>query len=289
MNCNEFEALVNDLARKRMMDAALRDETDLHAKDCARCNARLAEEKQLTVGLRALAILDENKKAPASIEANLLSAFRKNGAAAHSPVSAGSSLLSAPLRLLRINRWWVAAAVILILFAIVALRFQIANQQVRLPEQQIVQQQPQEPSPNNKDEKKIVPDNSPAPNKTGEVHIGADHKQKRAQRHNISNKDLQKLNPHLATSESTGSASAAETLPAQQQLTQSEITTPFISLTQGYTLPMPEGGQLLRVELPRSALASFGLPVNEERLNGRVKADVVVGNDGIPRAIRFVR
>jgi hypothetical protein len=287
MNCNEFEALVNDLARKRMMDAALRDETDLHAKDCARCNARLAEEKQLTVGLRALAILDENKKAPASIEANLLSAFRKNGAAAHSPVSAGSSLLSAPSRVLRINRWWVAAAVILILFAIVALRFQIANQEVRLPEQQLVQQQPkpQEPSPNNKDEKKIVPDNSSAPDKADKLHIGRDHKQKRAPRP----KDLQKLNPHLATSTSTGSASAAENLSAQQQLTQSEITTPFISLTQGYTLPMPEGGQLLRVELPRSALASFGLPVNEERLNGRIKADVVVGNDGIPRAIRFVR
>ena len=47
--------------------------------------------------------------------------------------------------------------------------------------------------------------------------------------------------------------------------------------------------QLGRVELPRSSLASFGLPVNLERAGERIKADVVVGNDGMARAIRFVR
>jgi hypothetical protein len=45
----------------------------------------------------------------------------------------------------------------------------------------------------------------------------------------------------------------------------------------------------VRVEMPRSALMSFGLPMNMERGGGRVKADVVVGNDGFARAIRFVR
>src|SRR5205085_10731077 len=115
MNCNEFEALVNDLARKRMIDAALRDAGDLHAKGCARCNARLVEEKQLTVGLRALAILDENKKASANIEANLVAAFRKNAVTAPTPVPAVSHKS-------RINYWWAAAAVLLILFALAALR-----------------------------------------------------------------------------------------------------------------------------------------------------------------------
>jgi hypothetical protein len=50
-----------------------------------------------------------------------------------------------------------------------------------------------------------------------------------------------------------------------------------------------ESGQMIRVELPRSALASFGLPMNMERADERIKADVVVGNDGLARAIRFVR
>ena len=33
----------------------------------------------------------------------------------------------------------------------------------------------------------------------------------------------------------------------------------------------------------------FGLPMNMDRANERIKADVVVGNDGLARAIRFVR
>ena len=46
---------------------------------------------------------------------------------------------------------------------------------------------------------------------------------------------------------------------------------------------------MMRVDLPRSAMATFGLPVNMDRANERVKADVLVGVDGLPHAIRFVR
>jgi hypothetical protein len=41
--------------------------------------------------------------------------------------------------------------------------------------------------------------------------------------------------------------------------------------------------------MSRAALASFGLPVNAERADERVKADVLMGHDGLARAIRFVR
>jgi hypothetical protein len=68
-----------------------------------------------------------------------------------------------------------------------------------------------------------------------------------------------------------------------------EIVTEFMPLTYGAALNPNEGGQLVRVELPRSALASLGLPVNVERSNERVKADVLLGHDGLARAIRFVR
>jgi hypothetical protein len=36
-------------------------------------------------------------------------------------------------------------------------------------------------------------------------------------------------------------------------------------------------------------MRSFGLPVSEERALDRVQADVLMGEDGIARAIRFVR
>jgi len=66
--------------------------------------------------------------------------------------------------------------------------------------------------------------------------------------------------------------------------------TDFISLVAEQTPAPPlESGQLVRVQVPRAALASLGLPLNAERGNEPVKADVLVGYDGLARAIRFVR
>ena len=52
---------------------------------------------------------------------------------------------------------------------------------------------------------------------------------------------------------------------------------------------LQDGGQIVRVQLPRAALANFGLPVNMDRYNEKVKADVLLGVDGRAHAIRFVQ
>ena len=71
---------------------------------------------------------------------------------------------------------------------------------------------------------------------------------------------------------------------------EAESVTEFIPLLAGAPAAQPlESGQLVRVQLPRAALASLGLPLNAERGNEPVKADVLLGNDGLARAIRFVR
>src|SRR6185436_16139458 len=64
-----------------------------------------------------------------------------------------------------------------------------------------------------------------------------------------------------------------------------EITSDFMPV--GYTpvASLQEGGQLVRVELPRSALVAFGLPMNVNRYDEKVKADVFFGSDGMARAI----
>lgn len=68
-----------------------------------------------------------------------------------------------------------------------------------------------------------------------------------------------------------------------------EIATDFMPL--GYLNPatLQDGGQIVRVEVPRSTLVNFGLPVNMDRYNEKVKADVLLGVDGMARAIRFVQ
>jgi hypothetical protein len=67
-----------------------------------------------------------------------------------------------------------------------------------------------------------------------------------------------------------------------------EIVTDFIPVMYGAPGVEP-GSQIVRVELPRSAMASFGLPVNMDRADQRVKADVLLGVDGLAHAIRFVQ
>ncbi|HEU4433752.1 MAG TPA: hypothetical protein VFR51_10160 [Pyrinomonadaceae bacterium] len=68
-----------------------------------------------------------------------------------------------------------------------------------------------------------------------------------------------------------------------------EIATDFMPL--GYLNPatLQDGGQIIRVELPRSTLMNFGLPVNMDRYHEKVKADVFIGVDGLAHAIRFVK
>ncbi len=52
--------------------------------------------------------------------------------------------------------------------------------------------------------------------------------------------------------------------------------------------PPFERGQILRVNLPASAMRAVGLPVHEDRLSEPVRADVLLGEEGLPRAIRFI-
>jgi hypothetical protein len=87
---------------------------------------------------------------------------------------------------------------------------------------------------------------------------------------------------------SYGGARPAPTQSAADSRPQ-EIATEFIPLMQEGQYAQTEEGHLVRVELPRSALASFGIPVSAEAPAGRVKADVLLGEDGTARAIRFIR
>jgi hypothetical protein len=66
-----------------------------------------------------------------------------------------------------------------------------------------------------------------------------------------------------------------------------EVVTDFFPLMN--PAPAFERGQMLRVQLPASAMQTVGLPVREEHLDDLVQADVLVGEEGMPRAIRFVR
>jgi hypothetical protein len=48
-----------------------------------------------------------------------------------------------------------------------------------------------------------------------------------------------------------------------------------------------EEASILRVRMQRGALSAYGLPVNEERAGEWIQVDLLVGDDGVPQAVRL--
>jgi hypothetical protein len=65
-----------------------------------------------------------------------------------------------------------------------------------------------------------------------------------------------------------------------------EIATGFYPLLD--VQPPFERGELIRVMVPAGTMRTVGLPVSEGHLEDLVEADVLVGQEGLARAIRFV-
>jgi hypothetical protein len=62
----------------------------------------------------------------------------------------------------------------------------------------------------------------------------------------------------------------------------------FVPWPGASTLPPFESGQLVRMELPASVLPLLGI-ARTQGFEGKVQADVVVGQDGFVRAVRLAR
>lgn len=82
-------------------------------------------------------------------------------------------------------------------------------------------------------------------------------------------------------SPSSGSPSAA---PAHEP----QRTSAFIPWPGASALPPLESGELVRMSLPVSMLPSLGVIPPSASRAAEVTADVVVGQDGLPRALRLV-
>src|SRR5579862_5950176 len=86
-----------------------------------------------------------------------------------------------------------------------------------------------------------------------------------------------------AAGESTTAADASA-----DQADENEYAEEFVPVPYADDPAALEGGAIVRVTLPRSALASFGLPITESEGTDRVSADLIVSQDGTPQAIRLV-
>lgn len=288
MNCNNFGAIISDLAREQMLDATLRESALLHIEECEACAGLLETERALTSGLRSLAASMERCVAPATVEASLLAKFRERTQAAQ----ASPMVVEMPLRASRRQRWYphAVAAAVLLMFAIGGASM------LRLRERQTHQSQPGPAvaSNSNKSASQATKESfSAAPAAEG---VNAIEDTTTAAVDNPDNTERRKLtrnelNAIYGAAPRRGGYQSAAKSPIKGVMTSTggEIATDFMPVSYGDNLNEIENGRIVRVEMPRSALAQFGLPVNMERANERIKADVLIGDDGMARAIRFVR
>ena len=252
MNCEKFESVVSDLARGRMMAAEQRAEALAHSEACDDCAARFRDEQMLTRGLQSLAAEMGTLSASPAVEAKLLETFRARQVVA--PIARRQSL----------SRYWLAAVAAMLLIAISVVVFRWSNRTADEPRQAVKQEEPQ-PRPEIKD------------------------KANEQLAHDIE-KPAVDSSPQLPKPKRNRAATLRR--PASAQVANhvnNEIATDFIPLSYMSAASLQDGGQIVRVQLPRSTLANFGLPVNMDRYNERVKADVLFGVDGRAHAIRFVQ
>jgi hypothetical protein len=249
MNCQEFEQLVTGLAEGQLMDAATRARAVAHATECPRCDRRWQGEQVLSVGLRAFAASTAEAEAPARLKQALRAVFDEQAQ------SAPSVVVPFPARAQRWPRWALAAAAALLVIIGVAALVWLRG---AAPQRE-----------------HIVVSTNPSPTPTPEPHHGTVAPQP------------DKVIAHAAPKPANRPKRMAPPAPQAEQANEKEVAAQFIPL--GYAGNSSQDGLVVRVEVSRASLIAMGLPLDASRAEGNVKADLKVGVNGLPLAIRLLQ
>lgn len=247
-----LEDQIVELARGRL-DPDTRQGVMAHARECRDCAALLASEEALAAGLRALAASQQAEQAPPVLEAALSMAFRERAA---KPEPAGARAVARVL--MGLVTWRRAAALAAASLALLACLSWWRARPAGPQDQRVSAGLPARPLP------QVAPRRSaeapPAVAKVAQVRRSARSASKRR-----------------ITTPAAGEAQQAET-PAESE---------FVMLPGAPPWALQDGARLVRATMPRSALVSFGLPVNAERAGQPIRVDLILSEDGVARAIRF--
>lgn len=259
MNCKKFESIASDLACGHLMEAGLRAGAIDHAAKCARCAAHLSDERLLATTLRAAAV-EETAAAPSRVKANLLAEFRQRQPSQVAPPTIRRAL----------SRWAIAAAAA----AFVLVAIPVVGRLIQTGE----------------------------PVRQTQVTLAPSSKETTRERDSLS--DARKVSGDETGEMNNPGASADKISPVEEtgkrrvvrkplarvneKASANEATTEFIPLTYLSDRTAMASGTVVRVEMARSTLLAMGLPVSVDRADETITADVVVGDDGLARAIRIV-
>jgi hypothetical protein len=92
-----------------------------------------------------------------------------------------------------------------------------------------------------------------------------------------------------ATTPSSGGSGSVQLARSRRSTNQADAINRFYPLPGADLLSPLDYGTVVRVQLPRPALQEVGFPVAGDRMMERVEADILIGQDGLARAVRFVQ
>ena len=290
MNCKDFESMIHEIVSRRAADKTKQLEALEHAGRCLWCALRLDEETKLTGSLQAFARTLSVQRAPARVEEALVQAFRERTWRAAAP-----RFGLAGKRLWRRLSWGLAFAATVAAAWIVVLRASRVHPRSSASPPQVASNPAlasSEPSPA-KQEQPFVPGQS-------ERQVKAQSQGAQSQ---VATRRSAEPGPQISTNrelqglvlDHPQQRSAAQAVPrgraesAALHESAGEVTTDFIPLGTCDDSECVDEAMLVRVSLPAEALLAFGLPMdNDYATEEFVQADVALGSDGVPLAIRFV-
>jgi len=264
MNCKDFENMIHELVSRRVADKTMHLQALEHAGHCLWCALRLDEETKLAVTLQAFASTLQSQRAPVRVEEALVRAFRERTSR-----TSTRHLGLAGRRLWRGLTWGLALA------ASVAIAWIIIIQGLRLHSR-----------------------SNPSPQRVGHSQPPAaseDVAPQQAGARAVSSAATARTGQILKSGVTTEQHSQGQVAPPRRlervtwDESASELTTDFISLGTCDDSQCMDEATLVRVTLPAEAPLAFGLgSENDFAMEGSVQADVALGSDGLPFAIRFV-
>ena len=290
MNCKDFESMIHEVVSRRVADKTKQLEAFEHAGHCLWCALRLDEETKLTQKLQAFAGTLQAQRAPLRVEEALLQAFRER-----------TSRASAPLFGLAGKRLWRGVSWGLVFAATIAIAWigifhvlrlhprssgsppQAANNRAGAASEASQAKQEQPPAPGQS------VGQVKAQSEGAKLQVAAQQGTESGGQ-SATNRELQASVLHRYQQHSGGHV-APHRRPESAALDESatELTTDFIPLGTCDDSQCMDEVTLVRVALPAEALLAFGLGMdNDFAMEGSVQADVALGSDGVPFAIRFV-
>lgn len=296
MNCQNFENVLDDIERGALLDARSREAALAHRDSCGLCTARFSDQSAIRAGLRSLAASAADADAPARVEAALLAAFRAQaGAAPGAPVA--DSNVRPLVRRAEVRQWsWVktfataataaAAAAVLLMIIPPGTGIDLSSGGDTVANRTAAERAPEVQPPAGA----MIEPVPTLGNAKDQFTETADATQEEPPRFSQTPRGGSRMTTTPVSYNPAGGRRAQGARGGSRGAARDQfVATDFIPLGHGEYSASVDAGQVVRVELPRSALSSIGLPVSADRAGERIKADVLIGEDGVARAIRFVR